>query len=258
MNLSEYSEFILLLAEKSANIIRGHFFNPKLFVETKPDDSPVSQADKEAEELMRGMIQKKYPSHGIIGEEFGSENESAEFVWTMDPIDGTVSFISGVPLFGTMIGLLQQGKPILGLIHQPILNLLCLGDNKITTVNGKQVNFRKIKNLSQAFVLTSDIKNIEKYKNKSAFDALIKSTRIFRTWGDAYGYLMVASGWADIIIDPIISIWETGSIIPIINGAKGIISSWNGGDALNEGSSVVANEYIHEQVINILNVEEFS
>lgn len=253
MNLSEYSEFILLLAEKSAKIIRSHFFNPKLLVETKPDDSPVSQADKEAEELMREMIQKKYPSHGIIGEEFGSENESAEFVWTMDPIDGTISFISGVPLFGTMIGLLQHGKPILGLIHQPILNLICLGDNKTTTVNGKQVELRKIKNLSQAFVLTSDIENIEKYKNKNAFDALIKCTRIFRTWGDAYGYLMVASGWADIIIDPIISIWETCSIIPIINGANGIISSWNGGDALTEGSCIVANENIHEQVINILN-----
>ena len=253
MDLSQYSKFIVLLAERSSEIIKSYFLNPNLQIETKSDASPVTQADKEAEEVMRKLIRKNYPSHGIIGEEYGSEKESAEFVWTMDPIDGTKSFVSGVPLFGTMISLCYQGQPILGLIHQPILNMLCLGTNKSTQVNGKRVRMRKITQLSQASLLTSDVKNIETYQNKQNFDLLVKKTGLFRTWGDAYGYLMIAAGWADILIDAIISKWEICAVLPIINGAGGVVTSWGGGNALLDGSCVVAHKNIHTQVVRILN-----
>lgn len=253
MDLSQYSKFMISLAEQSAKIIKSYFFNPKLQIDIKSDRSPVTQADKEAEEVMRKLIQKKYPTHGIIGEEYGSEKESAEFIWTIDPIDGTKSFISGVPLFGTMISLCHQGRPILGLIHQPILNMLCIGNNTSTKVNGKQVKLRTVNHLPQASLLTSDIKNIETYQNKKNFDLLVKKTDLFRTWGDAYGYLMVAAGLADILIDAVISKWEICAIVPIITGAGGVVTSWNGGNALKDGSCVVANTNIHWEVIKILN-----
>ena len=244
---------MILLAERSAEIIKSYFFHPKLEIEIKSDASPVTRADKEAEEVMRELIKKTYPSHGMIGEEYGNENETAEFVWTMDPIDGTKSFISGVPLFGTMISLCFRGQPILGLIHQPILNALCIGDNTSTKVNGRQVKMRTITDLSQATLLTSDIKNIAISHSKHNFDVLVNKVDLFRTWGDAYGYLLVAAGRADILIDASISKWEICAVIPIIRGAGGVVSSWSGGNALKDGSCVVAHKNVHGEVIKILN-----
>ena len=124
------------LAAASGEVIRPYFAKADLDVELKGDRSPVTRADREAEAVMRELIGQHYPQHGIVGEEFGTENDGAEFVWVLDPIDGTISFASGCPLFGTLIGLLREGKPVLGAIHQPILEQLCIGDNASTTLNG--------------------------------------------------------------------------------------------------------------------------
>ena len=120
---------MIKLAELSGNFIRPFFGRADLEVELKADRSPVTAVDRGAEELMRGLIRKTFPGHGVIGEEFGSERLDAEFVWVLDPIDGTKSFTAGVPLFGTLIGLLHGGQPVLVCIHQPVLNQLLIGDN---------------------------------------------------------------------------------------------------------------------------------
>lgn len=252
MSLEEYTAFLRTLAEKSGDVIRPYFANPALQVDLKGDQSPVTQADREAETVMRELIRQTYPQHGILGEEFGQENTAASFVWVLDPIDGTISFASGCPLFGTLIGLLHDNVPILGAIHQPILQQLCIGNTTETTLNGRVVQLREVERLADATLLTTDVKGIAKYQNKTTFDTLLEQTRLFRTWGDCYGYLLLASGMADIMLDPIMNAWDILPLIPVIQGANGVITTWEGGDAVSGTSCVAAHRRLHPQVLEVL------
>lgn len=252
MQTAEFTAFIYTLAEKSGEVIKPYFANADLEVELKRDQSPVTRADRDAEACMRELIRKAYPHHGIIGEEFGQENASAEFVWILDPIDGTISFASGCPLFGTLIGLLHAGVPILGAIHNPILEQMCVGNNSETILNGRVVRLRDLKRLSEATLLTTDIKGIARYQNQDGFDHLLGQTHLFRTWGDCYGYLLLVSGGADIMLDPIMNPWDLLPLIPVIQGANGVITTWSGTDAVTGDSCVAANKNLHAQVIEIL------
>lgn len=245
--------FVQKLAEKSAAVITPHFANNNLQVEEKADATPVTHADRNAERVMRELIRREYPSHGIIGEEFGEENPDAEFVWVIDPIDGTKSFASGCPLFGTLIGVLHEGRPIIGAIHQPVLNQFCYGDGETTTCNGKRVRFRENSHVADLTLLTTDIKDIFLHQSQVNFENLARRVKLFRTWGDCYGYLLLATGWADVMLDPIMNPWDFLPIIPIIEGAKGTITAWDGSDPLKGHSIVAANKIIHSRVIEILN-----
>lgn len=245
--------FVQKLADKSAAIITPYFANNNLEVEMKSDETPVTHADRNAEKVMRDLINREYPTHGIIGEEFGEENPDAEFVWVIDPIDGTKSFASGCPLFGTLIGLLHEGRPAIGAINQPILNQFCYGDGSHTTCNGKPVRFRPTSQIQNVSLLTTDLKDIFLHQSGARFDNLAKRVKMFRTWGDCYGYLLIATGWADVMVDPIMNPWDFLPIIPIINGANGTITAWDGSDPLQGNSIVAANKIIHSRVIEILN-----
>ena len=249
----EFIRFIRRLADESALVIKPHFAALNFEVEIKEDETPVTIADRQAEAVMRSLIRKVFPDHGIIGEEFGSENEDAEFVWILDPIDGTISFASGCPLFGTLICLLYQEQPILGVINQPILDLYCLGDNNHTTVNGTEVHMRSVGKLSEATLLTTDVLSIAEYQDNVGFETLARKTKYLRTWGDCYGYLLLASGGADIMLDPIMNPWDILPVIPIIQGAEGVITSWDGSDAVRGTSCVAANKRLHPIVMEILN-----
>ena len=142
VNLESCRAFTLELARASGDFIRPLFGRRDLPVELKSDQTPVTFADRGAEELLRRMINQNFPAHGIIGEELGAENPGAEFVWVLDPVDGTKSFVTGVPLWGTLIALLHRGQPVLGCIHQPVLQQLMLGDGATTTLNGRAVRNR--------------------------------------------------------------------------------------------------------------------
>ena len=249
----EFTRFISKLAEESAQVIRPYFNALELEVELKADETPVTQADRRAEAVMRERIRTVYPTHGVIGEEYGKENEDAEFVWVLDPIDGTISFASGCPLFGTLIGLLHHGKPFLGAIHLPILERLCLGDNHQTTLNGQRVQMREVGQLSAATFLATDIQYVEKYQNRERFEKLLRRIKVFRTWGDCFGYSLLAIGRADIMVDPIMNPWDVLPLIPVIQGANGVITTWQGGDAASGNSCVAANKALHQQVLDILN-----
>jgi myo-inositol-1(or 4)-monophosphatase len=146
----------------------------------------------------------------------------------LDPIDGTKSFITGVPLWGTLIALLHQGQPVLGCIHQPILGQFMVGDGKVTTLNGRPVRARRTTRIEDATLLTSDPLNPAKYQDGPKFDALIRRARLVRTWGDCYGYLLVAAGHADIMGDPIMNPWDIAALVPVVRGAGGIITDWSG------------------------------
>jgi len=252
MNLQDLTPFLHLLSNESANIIK-RYFRTSVSVESKPDFSPVTIADKLAEEKMREIIAKEFPSHGIIGEEFGNNNSDAEYVWVIDPIDGTKSFISGALSFGTLIALLKNGRPIIGVINHPILNELLIGDNQICLLNEKKVKIRDCFLINQATLLTTDHLNIGAYQNQNKFDELTEKVKLYRNWGDCYGYYLMATGFADIMIDPIMSVWDSMSLIPIINGAGGIITDYQGNDPVVGSSIVASNKEIHSEVIKLLN-----
>jgi len=250
VDLTPYRSFITELAHQSGAFIRPHFGRLDLAVETKSDASPVTLADRGAEELMRGLIAKKFPAHGIIGEELGSEHPDAEFVWVLDPIDGTKAFITGVPLWGTLIALLHHGQPVLGVIHQPVLGQLMIGDGTTTTLNDRPVRCRATTRLADATLLTSDTLNLAKYQNGPACDRLLAQAKLVRTWGDCYGYLLVASGWADVCLDPIMNPWDLAALVPIIRGAGGVITDWRGGAAYPAESTIAsATPTLHTHVL---------
>jgi len=252
MDLKQLTPFLHLLSKESSSIIK-RYFRTYIEVESKCDFSPVTIADKLAEEKMRELINKEFPDHGIIGEEFGKENSNAEYVWVLDPIDGTKSFISGALSFGTLIALIQNGKPIIGVINHPILDEFLLGDNYSTFLNGNKVQVRNCSLISEATLLTTDHFNIRKYQSKNGFENLLEKTKLYRNWGDCYGYYLLATGFADIMIDPIMSVWDSMALIPIINGAGGMITDYQGNDPVIGNSIVASNKVIHEEVIKILN-----
>lgn len=253
MDLTPYRTLMGELARASGEFIRPYFGDPALAVERKADATPVTIADKGAEELMRRLIAQRFPAHGIIGEEHGAERGDAELVWMLDPIDGTKSFITGVPLWGTLIALLHQGQPVLGCIHQPILGQLMIGDGNVTTLNGRPVRARRTTRIEDATLLTSDPLNPAKHQDGAKFDALIRRARLVRTWGDCYGYLLVAAGHADIMGDPIMNPWDIAALVPIIRGAGGVITDWHGGAPYPAESTLAcATPELHESVLAAL------
>ena len=253
MDLTPYRPFVAELAAASGEFIRPFFGTPGLAVDLKSDQSPVTAADRGAEELLRAMIGRKFPDHGVIGEEFGADRADAEFVWVLDPIDGTKSFISGVPLFGTLIALLHHGEPVLGAIHLPALGQLMVGDGATASLNGQPVRVRACPSLKEATLLTSDPLNPAVYQNGPAFAALAGRARLVRTWGDCYGYFSLAAGRADIMCDPVMNPWDIAALIPVVRGAGGVITDWQGGDAMRGKSIVAAGATLHAQVVAALN-----
>ncbi|HUX92703.1 MAG TPA: histidinol-phosphatase [Ignavibacteriaceae bacterium] len=251
--LTDFKLFARHLAELSGTVIAS-YFRSNIQIDSKSDNSPVTIADKSAEELMRLEIMNEFPQHGIIGEEFGTYNDSAEYKWILDPIDGTKSFICGAVTFGTLIALVKNDKPILGVINQPVLNEFLIGDNYSSELNGQEVHVRNCDSLSDAVLLTTDHLHIKEYQDINKFDNLIRKVKLYRNWGDCYGYYLVATGFADIMVDPIMNLWDKMALIPIINGAGGTITDYQGDDPLIGTSIIATGGRIHRDVINILNL----
>lgn len=250
--MEELKSFCRMLAVESGKIISS-YFRSEINIERKKDSSPVTIADKKAEELMRELIMKHFPDHGIIGEEFGTHNENAEYKWILDPIDGTKSFITGALTFGTLIALTKNNKPVLGVINQPILNEFLIGDNIIAELNDIKVNVRDCGNLHEATLLATDHYMIGDFQNFSKFEELAKKVRLYRNWGDCYGYYLLATGYADIMLDPIMNSWDLTALIPIIKGAGGEITDWQGNNAETGTSIIASNKNLHKEVVKLLN-----
>lgn len=249
--LSEFEPFLKHLSIESSKIIKP-FFRKKISVEQKDDLSPVTIADKKAEEVLRNIIRKEYPDHGIIGEEFGNENIAAEYVWVLDPIDGTKSFICGALSFGTLIALLHNNKPVLGVINHPILDEFLIGDNDQTFLNQQKVIVRDSIKLEEAVLIVTDHLDAEKYLLKEKFYNLIKKVKIYRNWGDCYGYYLLTTGFIDIVIDPIMSMWDKMALIPIVRGAGGVITDCKGNNPETGTSILASSKYLHKLTLQTL------
>lgn len=228
------------------------YFNQALEVERKSDDSPVTIADREAESLMREAITEQFPDHGIIGEEHGRTNESSDIQWILDPIDGTKSFIHAVPLYTTLIGVVVDGKPVCGVIYAPVLNELCeAATGKGARLNGTDCSVRGCDNLSKATFLSTDAYTATEYDYGEAFDTLIEKTRLHRTWGDAYGHMMVATGRADIMFDPILSIWDAAPMQTILSEAGGIFCDTTGKETIESGNGISCSRALLPEVLEV-------
>lgn len=215
------------------------YFRKGLEVIRKNDSSPVTIADREAEWLIREQILEKYPHHGIIGEEYGIVNPDAKVKWILDPIDGTISFIHGIPLYTTLIGVLVDGIPVAGVIYAPAMDEMCAGSAETGTyLNGVSVRVRDCNDLSEATLITTDRKNIRKYGFEAVIDELSRMVRVDRTWGDAYGHMMVATGRADVMFDPILNIWDAAALMPVLEGAGGHFVDVHGKADINTGNGL--------------------
>ncbi len=250
--LKEFEKFIKELSDKSAKVIL-QYFRKKTDIHIKKDGSPVTLADKKAEEVIRDLIMRKFPQHGIIGEEFGNYKEDSDHVWVLDPIDGTKSFICGAVTFGTLISLTHKKKPVLGAFYQPVLDQFLIGNNETAKLNGEKTKVSQIKNLSRARLLTTDVFSIKKFQKEKPFENLVKQVGYFRGLGDCYGYYLLATGFAEIMIDPILSIWDSMALIPIIRGAGGVVSDYHGNENMKMNSLVASVPGMHKKVISILN-----
>ncbi len=225
------SVFAHQMADAAGEVILK-YFRRSFDVEDKADTSPVTQADKNSETVMRDLIEQYFPDDGIIGEEFGEKNKDAEFVWVLDPIDGTKSFISGVPLFGTLIALLYCGNPVLGLINQPYTKERWVGvQGKPTTFNGNAVKTRPCTDLSRATLLsTADKQMFADEKDKHSFEKLLNKVKTARFSTDCYGYALLSMGSADIVCEADMKLYDYAALIPIVCGAGGVMTNWRGDD----------------------------
>ncbi len=229
-------------------------FRTSVEAEYKEDETPVTEADRRAEELIRREIRKRFPGHGIIGEEYGSDGEDRDIVWVVDPIDGTRSFVHGIPLYTTLVAVLVEGESEVGVICAPALDEMVSAATGLGCHwNGRPCRVRSCNDLAKATFLTTDIENVWEYGHKGAFEALLSRTRLHRTWGDAYGHMMVATGRADLMFDPVLSIWDAAALKPVVMEAGGLYTDTRGKSSVNSEEALSCVPGIHQEVIELFN-----
>lgn len=227
-------------AAEQAGRISLNYFQTKLDVELKSDASPVTRADREAEAHIRAMIAQYWPDHGIIGEEGGETAGSSDYTWVIDPIDGTKSFISGVPLYGCLIALTQYGEPVVGVAHFPALNqTLYAARGGGAFLNDARVRVSSVSNLSGALLLGSEV--VFGGEEQAGWERLCAATRNQRTWGDAYGYMMVAAGRAELMLDPRMHLWDNAPFGVILPEAGGTFTDWRGRATIHAQQTIATN-----------------
>ncbi|MDH5722992.1 MAG: histidinol-phosphatase [Alphaproteobacteria bacterium] len=215
------------LADKSGEIIKS-YFRQSFEVKIKKDLSPVTEADRKVEEVLRAMIEAECPDHGIIGEEFGEKESKSDLTWVLDPIDGTKSFVMGRPTFGTLIALCQDNTPLLGIIDQPILQERWVGlDKQQTTMNGKPVSTRPCTSLEDAVIASTTPNMFDNSEYGKAY-TIFNNGETLAWGGDCYMYGLIASGYMDIAFECNLKPYDFAALVPVITGAGGHISNWRG------------------------------
>jgi histidinol phosphatase-like enzyme (inositol monophosphatase family) len=248
---------LALSAGKEAGKLTVGYFRQRVAAERKADDSPVTVADREAELLLRRRIQAAFPDDAIIGEEFGELAGTSGFRWILDPIDGTKSFISGVPLYGTMVGVEAGGRAEIGFVYMPALDegiYAARGRGAWHFVGGQEpqrAHVASSKSLSEGTFVTSQVDNFDQRGAAAAFEQLQRAAYITRTWGDCYGYLLVATGRALAMVDPMMNVWDAAAIQPIVEEAGGTFTDWQGNPTIHAGEGIGTNGRVLQEVLAI-------
>lgn len=256
MNREPYKnllEFAVEVAWRAGRIALAHY-QTGIAAETKPDASPVTAADRAAEQIARDLIQTKFPYDGMIGEELGVTRPDADRRWILDPIDGTRSFVRGVPLFGCLLALEEAGEPVIGVMHFPALDeTVYAAAGEGCWWNGRRALVSDETRLEDALVLTTDVENIANAGLEDGWNRVRSRAGLVRTWGDCYGHALVATGRAEAMLDPVMSIWDAAALRPIIDEAGGVFTDWQGSATHNGGSAVSTNTALARDIRTLLN-----
>jgi histidinol-phosphatase len=245
-------------AREAGRLTLEYFQRDGLAIEWKADASPVTVADRSAEQLLRERITAAFPDDAILGEELGERPGSSGCRWILDPIDGTKSFIHGVPLYGTLVGMECESSPVLGIIVIPALGE-CLyavrgcgawytrGENA-----PRQVLVSNVPTLAESLFLTSEVAIFGQRNSAAVYDRLQQACRLSRTWGDCYGYMMVATGRAELMVDPIMNVWDAAAVQPIIEEAGGTFTDWQGRPTIHAGEGLATNGHILAEALRFM------
>lgn len=227
------------------------FFNTGVPVEKKGDNTPVTRADRECEQLIREMVAKRFPTHTLVGEEWGTTAGDPEYKWIIDPIDGTKSFIHGVPLYGVLIGVEVRGVPSVGVVYLPALDeMVHAAKGMGCKWNGRPARVSPMAKLADAAVMSSSI--VSCYNRSSGFAKVAAGSYLQRTWGDSYGYVLVATGRAEVMIDSAMNPWDCAAVMPIVEEAGGRFTTWAGEPTIWGKDGVASNGILHQQVLDLL------
>jgi histidinol-phosphatase len=253
-HLSGYLEFITETAYLAGRLTLG-YYQSGLAVDYKADHSPVTIADRKAEELIRSRIERSYPGHAIVGEEFGlKESQGASHRWIIDPIDGTKSFMRGVPLYGVLLGLEIDGRVEAGAAYFPALDeMIAAATGQGCWWNGRPAHVSPITNINQAYFTTTSVQAFEKHGRMEVFSRLMKSCYYQTGWSDAYGYLLVATGRVEMMLDPIMNVWDCGPFPPILSEAGGFFGDWKGRATIYSNEALATTHALLPQVIELIN-----
>ena len=252
-SLCDYLNFAVETAYLAGRLTLG-YYQTGVQPDMKADDTPVTIADRKAEELIRSRIEKQYPHHAIIGEEHGTkEVKGATHRWIIDPIDGTKAFTRGVPLYGVLIGLEIEGTVQVGTAYFPALDeMVAAATGEGCWWNGRRAHVSSVTDLSRAFLTFSDLNSFERYNRAEAFMRLVRATYHRVGWSDAYGYAVVATGRAEIMLDPIMNVWDCGPFPPILKEAGGYFGDWRGNETIHGGEALATTQSLLLQVLTLL------
>jgi len=253
-SLTDYYDFALETAWQAGRLTLG-YFQGELRPEFKSDDTPVTVADREAEQLIRGRIERQYPGHAIVGEEYGpAGSSSATHRWFIDPIDGTKSFVRGVPMYAVLIGLEIEGQIQVGVAHFPALaQTVAAARGNGCWWNGRPARVSDVSRLEDGLVVHSDAASFAAYDRHAAWER-IKAASGFRAgWSDAYGYLLVATGRADLMLDPIMNSWDCAPFPVILEEAGGYFGDWQGEATIYSGEAIGTTAALLPQVLDLIN-----
>ncbi len=256
--ISQRLELAVDAARSAGHITLEYFRRDDLTVERKGDDSPVTIADRQAEDHLRRRIAEHYPDDAVMGEELSDTEGTTGFRWILDPIDGTKSFIHGVPLFGTLIGVEYEGKSTLGVIRIPALDecvYAAIGSGAWYTQGDdspRPARVSSCQSLAEALFLTSEVKTFDEVDRRDAYRRLEAATRLTRTWGDCYGYLLLVTGRAEVMVDPVMAAWDAAALLPILQEAGGTFTDWQGNPTTHAGEGIGTNGHLLDEVLRVI------
>ena len=252
--LSTYLQFAIHAAFEAGRTTLN-YFNNGVEVEFKEDNTPVTMADRKAEEILRKLIKEKFPDHAVIGEEFGEKsNPGKSHCWYIDPIDGTKSFIRGVPLYAVLLGLEIEERVDVGVVYFPALDeMIYAASGQGTFWNERPVSVRDTDTLSRSFVAYTDVLHFEQYDKKDAWDRIQRSTYYRVGWSDAYGHALVATGRLELMLDPVMNSWDCGPFPVILREAGGYFGDWSGNETIHGGEALSTTKKLLPEVLKLIN-----
>ncbi len=252
MDLQSLLDFTVSLAYRAGRLTLG-YFNTGLRPDFKADETPVTAADRAAEEFIRAEIKRMFPDHAILGEEFGEgPNEKNDFRWIIDPIDGTKSFVRGIPLYAVLIGLEIRGAIRVGASYCPPLDeMLCAGEGLGAWWNGRRARVSEVDSLDRACVCFTSPRNFQR-RSPGLWEQLTSEAYMLRGWSDAYGYMAAATGRVEACLDPYMNIWDCGPFPIIFKEAGGYFGSWHGEAGHETGEALGCNAALQPELVRLL------